>query len=259
MRFIGGKDYYDGVTGFDTDERRVFVRQNFKKAEHRSHDQVYDLQSELVFDNYKRNSRWKQESADLREISVIFCGVLYRGLYREESAYNYDFGGHSTTYHCFWDHASALAELERQDCVLFDDDFVWNRRDSTVNVKKVTDKTFAGFFGPQGLPQKVTDTLIKENVVHSIQLGLDHTYHNKYTETYRKWFDNTDGLKAIGFASVIDPWQAYQQIDMWLGSQLAKEEDNMVKLSDGELIGKHGFDKTSFRNTHHVGKPRGKA
>lgn len=258
MRFIGGKDYYDGVTGFDTDDRIVFIRQNFAKAEHRPKDKVYGYESTLVFDNYSRKSRWKHEGADLGTIDVIFCGLLYRGLVRTETKYNADAGQHSTTYHCFWDHTSALAELERQDCKLHDDDFAWRPHGVTTERKRVTPDTFHKYFEPQPLPQRITDMLIADNVVHSIQLGMVPDYHPKYTTNYPKWVDNTDGLKAIGFASVIDPWQAYQQIDMWLGSQLARDEDNMVKLSDKELIAKHGFDKVSFRNTHHAGKPRGR-
>lgn len=265
MRFIGGKDYYDGVTGFDTDDRIVFVRQNFNKPEHRPKDKVYGYESDLIFDNYSRKSRWKHEGADLGHIYVIFCGVLYRGLYRKETTYNADAGQHSTTYQCFWDSASALAELKRQDCLLHEDDFVWKPYGTTIDRKRVTADTVDKFFEPQTLPQRITDMLIADNVVHSIQVGSVNGLANspstghQYATSFPAWYDNTDGLKAIGFARVIDPWQAYQQIDMWLGSQLAKEEDNMVKLSDKELIAKHGFDKVSFRNTHHVGKPRGRS
>ncbi len=265
MRLIGGKDYYDGVTGFDTDERRVFVRSNLAKAEARTIDQVYPYETDLVFENFKKTSRWRTESADLSHIYVIFCGVLYRGLYRSESTYNTDSQSRSTTYHCFWDATSALEELKRQECQLYDDEYRWKRYGSTIDQKRVIASTVDKFFEPQTLPQAITDILIAENIVHSIRLGnisglkKSAFNGNMYATDYPAWYDNTDGLKTIGFARVVDPWQAYQQIDMWLGSQLAKEEDNMVQLSDNELIAKHGFDKVSFRNTHHVGKPRGRS
>ena len=257
MRIIGGKDYYDGVSGFDTDARRVFVRQNFLKAEHRARDKVFELRYELVFDSYDRKSRWKDKSSNLSPVDVIFCGLLYRGLYYTEATYNRETNLHSKIYHCFWDSASTLAELERQNCALHDDDFMWKPHGIDFRPTRVTIDTIDDYFQPKTLPPAIMDVLIAENIVHSIQIGAAAEYHPKYTDSYPKWFDNTDGLKAIGFASVIDPWQAYQQIDMWLGSQLAKDEDNMVRLSDKEIIAKHGFDKVSFRNTHHVGKPRG--
>jgi hypothetical protein len=69
---------------------------------------------------------------------------------------------------------------------------------------------------------------------------------------------NTDGLKDIGFASCFDPWTAYQELDMFLGTILINDQDHMVKISDKFLITKHGFDAFSFRNQIHPGKPRGK-
>lgn len=217
----------------------------------------------MLYDDRKiKQAGWRQEGSDLSTIKVIFCGQLYRGLYREVSEFNKDTGNLQKTYQCFWDSASLLEELKRQECQLHEDEEYWSFR-SGANSKRVTLDTIDSFFESQSLPKSIMDTLIAENIVHSIQVGTvsglkkSASTGQQYAETYAAWYDNTDGLKAIGFAKVIDPWQAYQQIDMWLGSQLAKDEDNMVKLSDKELIAKHGFDKVSFRNTHHVGKPRG--
>lgn len=262
MRLIGGKDYYDGVSGFDTDERRVFVRVQFEKAESRPKDKVYDLGESLydfsVLPHGEKSYYYGDKKLDLGFKVVIFCGVIYTIAYRTESKFNYESGRHEEKFFGFTTGDAILTEMERQKFNLRDpSEKRWKRYGESDGVQYVTEKNIDDYLRPRPVPDKLLEILIAENVVHSIRSGLEHDYHERYTSSYPKWLDNTDGLKHVGFASIMDPWQAYQQIDMWLGSQLAKEEDNMVRLSDKELIAKHGFDKVSFRNTHHVGKPRG--
>lgn len=54
-------------------------------------------------------------------------------------------------------------------------------------------------------------------------------------------------LKDYGFAKVVDPWTAYQEVQMFVGNNLVNDKDKQVKLSDKTLQGKHGFDKMSFK------------
>ena len=253
MRFIGGKDYYDGVTGFDTDERRVFVRTNFNKAIPLEKGTGYAAGSSGIrWDSYiVGDNGLRQKDADLQELRIIFCGKLYKGVVRKESSYDNDTGIFSHTFKTFWNPETINAELERQKAKIAEPrKELWfsKYRGNIVNTANLPD-----YFVPSDVGESDLKRLIDNNIVHSI--GFKN-FGDRYGEV--RWYDNTDGLKLFGFAGVIDPWQAYQQIDMWLGSQLAKEEDNMVKLSDKEIIAKHGFDEVSFRNTHHAGKPRGK-
>lgn len=254
MKIIGGKDYYDGVTGFDTDDRMTFIRHNFNDAKARDEAQVYPLNDLLLYGDtkIKQTLRWDREGSGLSTIRVLFCGVLYRGLYRDDVQVNPETLHVTRTIHSFWDEASLREELKRQECVLEDNDRAYWYKFSNPGAKRVTNSTIGEFFKPQELSKDVQDMLRADRVVHSIGMGRKQGKKKEY----RLWYDNTDGLKNIGFARVIDPWQAYQQIDMWVGSELARDEDNMVKLDDKELIQKHGFDQKSFRNTHHAGKPR---
>jgi len=255
MKLIGGKDYYDGVTGFDTDDRIRFVRQNYDKSEARPKDKIFTFRSPYKILAAKRKSlSWRPELADLRTIEIIFCGRMYMGFLRSEVHVHEDTKLPSVTYKSFWNGASLLAELDRQECELRTrDSYLF---DPSKSVKFLTNETIDEYFEPKDLPQRDIEMLIEEQVVHSICATTNTIGYVRYSDSYPAWHDNTDGLKRFGFASVVDPWQAYQQIDMWLGSQLARDEDNMVRLDDKELIQKHGFDKTSFRNTHHQGKPR---
>lgn len=54
-------------------------------------------------------------------------------------------------------------------------------------------------------------------------------------------------LLECGFFQEKDPFQAYQEISMYLGGVLGSEGNDMVQLTDSEVHQKHGFDKWSFR------------
>lgn len=54
-------------------------------------------------------------------------------------------------------------------------------------------------------------------------------------------------LKNIDFQKVIPPYQAYQEIDMWVSGVLPQPDRPMLTVSDEVKIHKRGFDKWSFR------------
>jgi hypothetical protein len=237
MKLIGSKDYYDGITGFDSDARLTFVRNNFLKA----------IPSEFKYTSksHGRHLNVIKSSVDsilIREIKVIFCGKLYQGAYYTSEYLDTDKGKFISKYITFWNKKSLLSELEDKGMRLTSRDWSTPYFRGDVTLENIDE-----YFTPADLPKSDLEHVISQNIVSVIGIETKYSYD---------WYENTDGLKQIGFASVVDPWQAYQQIEMWIGSQLAKEEDKMVKLSDNELINKHGFDKVSFRNTHHAGKPR---
>jgi hypothetical protein len=47
--------------------------------------------------------------------------------------------------------------------------------------------------------------------------------------------------------SLIDPYKAHQDIEMFLTNNLASERDTPLKLSDTDMRNKKGFDKFSFK------------
>ena len=54
-------------------------------------------------------------------------------------------------------------------------------------------------------------------------------------------------LRDYNFYKVVDPWTAYQEIQMFVGNNLVNDDNKQVKLSDKTLQGKHGFGEMSFR------------
>jgi len=54
-------------------------------------------------------------------------------------------------------------------------------------------------------------------------------------------------LKADQFQKVKDPTEAFQEISMYLGNELARQRDPTSTISDEIMRDKKGFDKWSFR------------
>jgi hypothetical protein len=54
-------------------------------------------------------------------------------------------------------------------------------------------------------------------------------------------------LADVSFFKVMDPWQAFQELEMFLGGIAAPENRPPVIIADKDRIMQHGFDKMSFR------------
>lgn len=54
-------------------------------------------------------------------------------------------------------------------------------------------------------------------------------------------------LDSIGFASVMDTYQVWQEISMWMGTIHAKSENQVVTISDKDRLQQHGFNEYNFR------------
>ncbi|MCA9489533.1 MAG: hypothetical protein KC621_06405 [Myxococcales bacterium] len=54
-------------------------------------------------------------------------------------------------------------------------------------------------------------------------------------------------LEPLGFATVVDPYQAWQRLDAFLGNELARQRDPPSAIDDTLRRDLHGFDERSFR------------
>jgi hypothetical protein len=59
--------------------------------------------------------------------------------------------------------------------------------------------------------------------------------------------EKNPSLKELGFFQVKTPFEAFQEIAMFLGGVMGTDARPMVQLSDKEVHQKHGYDKWSFR------------
>lgn len=229
MRIIGGHDYYDGVIPFDSDRERVFVRDR--------------KEIELVpFDKSRLQvkSHQKRTIREIEKLEVIFCGKRYRGIHYIERTPIYQL---LVDVH-LWTKDRALKFMD------FDDRPKWQwRRD----IEQVFDEDLDNYFAPTPVDEKTFELLRELKVLIAI---ADHT---KYAHRDKPiWRVNSDELKDINFGSIVPTWEAYQELEMFIGTILVNDNDRMVQVSEKSKLAKHGFDKWSFKNPVHRNKPRGK-
>jgi hypothetical protein len=61
------------------------------------------------------------------------------------------------------------------------------------------------------------------------------------------WLYVNPVLKQFNFEKLIDPYTAYQELSMFLGSLFVNDDDNMVTISDENKAISKGFDEWSFK------------
>lgn len=246
MRLIGGKDYYDGAAPFDTDPTRTFQRHKHNEAAYgpirltRRFRNIPTVNVKGDGRGFRTNNRVTVDGVEyhFKEIHVIFAGKLYQGVSMEHWVPSTDIEIGHWKKQWFWSWDALVAKL---DSLGLEMSGVRRYRTDLDNDGVLTNRLLT--------PDEFN--MIRER---KILVAIESNYHR---DSVTQWYINTDGLHTVGFAAAVDPWTAYQELDMLLGTLMVNDDTNMVKISDKSLIAKHGFDDKSFRNTHHRGKPRG--
>ena len=118
----------------------------------------------------------------------------------------------------------------------------WEPKDDSITFEEaLPNQDLVGLSIREGTPVWLLRTLKyneKDPYARGIEIGpRDITYV----------IERDPVLKDLGFFQVKDPFQAYQDIAMFLGGVMGVGDRPMVQLSDKEVHQKHGFDKMSFR------------
>lgn len=231
MRIIGGHDYYDGAVPFDTDKSRVFLRDSKELELPPAERFVFKIKE------YK-NVDWAHI---LDCIEVIFCGKRYRGI-RLIQTYSLGVTYRVNTITCWHPH-------QIRNFVIFDKKPKFTYE---PDWRCVYEETLENYFTPNPVDEKTFKFLLEHRVMVAIR------QFNAFDNDKQIWVVNSDGLKDLNFGSVLPTWDAYQELEMFLGTILVGDEDRMVKVSDTTKLKKYGFDGMSFKNPVHRNKPRGK-
>lgn len=89
--------------------------------------------------------------------------------------------------------------------------------------------------------------------VYDADYGRGYFYGNSYNNHKPKFLINPL-LKEYEFFKVFDTFQAFQEIQMFMGGVLGKGEKEILVVEDKYKIAQHGFDKWSFRKMPEDGK-----
>lgn len=257
MRIIGGKDYYDNALMFGRDESICFVRSrhiipvdSFREPEDFNQTLYSYLRVKCSFDRpsyYSRNTLQMTDgrySVDTQSIVVILGDKLFKGclvhIYDKRSLSPSD-----SVSQIFYTSKGIQKFLEKNnvDIVKIVDN-VENKMSYDEKIEYFM-KSFVNGFNKDNeetVPKNIRDILIEEQItVLTYAPSMDKYYHGK------EICINSDNLHSLDFGKIMDPYQVFQEISMWIGGVLPKTEQPMYQLSDKEKIDKHGFDKWSFR------------
>lgn len=231
MRIIAKqKDYYDTALGFGHDDTIVYARQEEILYPKNVRDEKFPEE----FKPLLCQSRIIQEDENrvtFKIITILFCGKLYGGI-QVELSINTVFGP-KIFIETFYDEESLLKFLSKYKIVISIEDkkkSFWSSNYNRTIKEQIKLRADAKFF----------DLAIK--YMSPIIVIEEGRYSHKNTIIKNAL------LKKYQFYKVIDAYQAFQEIDMFLSGVLAPENRPVTEIADKYKIQEHGFDKWSFRN-----------
>lgn len=242
MKLVGKiRDYYDSALSLGIDNTLYFHRETKTENSDVAKDIVKILDDKLGGGNYVKQqsnnyrSQW-QRADHLIDVSINiigFCGRLYPGIMLHYSDYR---------------------TPEHKECFYKLDGY--NRFETT----------FSGFtpnFFKNHFKRYISRYGHHSSVADRMNLAIDALW--KYKND--KWFIDLDTpyfrvswagqevivetcpvLKEYNFYKVKDPYQAFQEISMYLGGVIPRHVPEMINISDKDRIAQHGFNKLSFRH-----------
>lgn len=242
MLILGNKkDYYDSAVGMGIDKTIVYDRQ---LNEMLVPNDIKEKISESI--KWHKNFTWVCSGWKIKripigknntEIIVIgFCGKLYVGIkittqtIDEPYDFNVDF---------VYNHDRILEMLKdkqnhKDHNKKYGENYVKNFENYLLRIKSI-DPTewFRRFNSPIFVYGTSKPTTYK-------------SYFN-HVNTKVDFFVNPI-LKEYDFAKVVDPYTAFQEIQMYISGVLGTEKDgDEIKLTEKQKIAQHGMDKWSFR------------
>jgi len=228
------KDYYDGVVGtMGVDKSIVYNREIIEVEEQDFPDfikrkSVYWRKSKdtpfinLGYHNIK--SIYKDRYQHYGHFIIGFCGKLYIGwkLYSEELEYD------------------GISNLKTD--ITYDSNFMKSILDNRSFFGNLDNDINAilNYNALQLFRDLKTPVFIYDGD-HG-RVSIPRSYHRN-----KEKFIINPLLKDYEFYKIFDTFQAFQEIQMFMGGVLGSPEKEIVQIEDKYKITQHGFDKWSFR------------
>lgn len=260
MRIISKtRDYYDAALINGRDETLVFLRQESEGPK-----EIIETLQTIIRDAAGPAKFWHNRIgttvpynghsiaadrvdpgltyATVRLVIVGFCGVLYPAMKYEYRKYSLSVEDEGTEF-CFVDPKTAddmSTKFESMVCYhtpLFAERHLIPSYAARRKNKKIT--YFQEQFGVASLFARSTK-LEKVFVDNKVPYFVADMYDETVT------FLPT--LKDYQFYKVKDAFTAMQELSMYIGGVIPRQEKEVVTISDKDRIAQHGFDKLSFRH-----------
>lgn len=233
MRIFGNNtDFYDSFRAYGIDEQLVWHRQTMRDGESiEVHPDIFirkTIRSSMYFLDRKRDYK----AIDTSYVTVWFAGRGYKGVrFDIECGPDNSIVDYAWTLEAFHERLTHYFEPYDPSEVFPRKRYSWEAAHDIVGLDE--------FFVPVAPSAQLGQWMKSLRVATAIV--------DRRVVSPLKAFVNTNGLKELHFSQVIDPYQAGQELSMWLSSITPRPEKPIVQLTDDQLIGKHGFDNNSFR------------
>ena len=218
MRIISKfKDYYDSAQAYGTDQSTVFQRttENIEIVRRDRADHVpakYSLLHSML--NGVAPYPHTYAGSSIHACAIAFCGVL-------------------------WPFATVIAPNGEQH--IYDHETlipIITKFEGESMYRYGFNQKWTAFFALRG------DTRLKQwTIEQRIPIVM---WQNCRTTTHNGLITVNPNLSNIEFFRMVDSWQAYQELDMFI-SNFANPEVNTISMSDTDRATQHGFDEWSFR------------
>lgn len=237
MRIIGGHDYYDTAVAYGRDESVVFVRLKQPREIQPKDCPITIPYIETPAVRFRNFGRMYYDPNIFIVAGKMFPAV--RLLFEGRRAGSYS---ELTDKYCYSINdietfiAECGGELVNEARWRGRSRYTSRWRDEVVKLSKYFDRT---------ITDNERDWLIKERitVMRSQELNLRRQSSDDFY-----WIVDSDDLSRFDMPRVLDPYQAHQEIAMWVGGVLPSNGNPMVEIADDKVKAhKAGFDKWSFR------------
>lgn len=237
-------DYYDSVQKLGMDKSVVFIRKNVL------HEPNIPELSEML--SYLKkgliNIGYHALFIKIHLGYIYFCGKLFPIAYCDHtytSGYTYREGEYFHTYEKLLGFLTGLLSNK----TLKRDSIIYGTLLRILSKSHPFSENIKLHFSSVRNLSKEEDLYLKEKrVCIALFLKRDEDLY----------FEENPCLKALGFQRVMNPQQAYQNLDMYISGVLGMNTREPLPISDNDRLVQHGFDKRSFRKDPDFSKKRNK-
>lgn len=214
MRLIGGHDFYDSALSYGRDDDLIYVRK--KEEIEIPHPPIHP--SEVSIGT-------SYNSQNVNPFEIIFAGKLYYGI--------------------------KISKETQTEYVYSVESLIKTLDKFNMNISQIGRINYRSLFDISQLsehfiPFDISEFCRENKIISGVttrEIRWSKVYNKNYSKTI---FQNNATLKDYEFQKVLNPFEAMQQLSMWVGN-LSTNENNMATISDKDKIHKHGFDNWSFR------------
>jgi hypothetical protein len=224
-------DYYDSIRAYGSDPKLLYIRQT----------EELKKQDPIEIGYSPPHPRGRRLDSTVKRGFIAFCGKAYPfySLFEQKWKVVYSFD-------------------KLKDCISKSTFFDNEEKKGLLKELKEGWPWRSYLTGEEYLTEKSWNTFWKHR-----KIDIDDAWFRKFKAPVFAYFDNSAGylqrrertayiivnpcLKDYNFASQVDPFQAYQQIAMYVGNNLVTQMDPDPYIPDELRAQAHGFNKWSFR------------